>query len=76
MRCLLENGNYNREPILSWGQAARQAGAVASFDNRLFEHFVINMVVTLEKRRLIARWHGAAWSIQLSRSRDQLPDLE
>jgi hypothetical protein len=37
MLCLLENGNYNRGPILSWGQAARQAGAVASLDNRLLK---------------------------------------
>jgi repressor LexA len=34
-----------------------------------------NMVVTLEKRRLIARTPGAARSIRLLLSRDQLPDL-
>jgi repressor LexA len=37
---------------------------------------VHNMVVTLEKRRLIARTPGAARSIQLLLSRDQLPDLQ
>jgi repressor LexA len=36
---------------------------------------VHNMIVTL-KRRLIARTPGAARSIQLLLSRDQLPDLE
>jgi repressor LexA len=37
---------------------------------------VHNMIVTLEKRRLIARTPGAAQSIQLLLRRDQLPDLE
>jgi Mn-dependent DtxR family transcriptional regulator len=37
---------------------------------------VHNMIVTLEKRRLIARTPGASRSIQLLLSRDQLPDLE
>ena len=37
---------------------------------------VHNMIVTLEKRRLIARTPGAARSIQLLLRRDQLPDLE
>jgi repressor LexA len=36
---------------------------------------VHNMVVTLEKRRLIARTPGAARSIRLLLSRSQLPDL-
>jgi repressor LexA len=36
---------------------------------------VHNMVVTLEKRRLIKRTPGAARSIQLLVRRDQLPDL-
>ena len=36
---------------------------------------VHNMIVTLEKRRLIARTPGAARSIRLLLSRDQLPDL-
>jgi Mn-dependent DtxR family transcriptional regulator len=35
-----------------------------------------NTVVTLEKRRLIARTPGAGRSIQLLLRRDQLPDLE
>ena len=34
-----------------------------------------NMIVTLEKRQLIARTPGAARSIRLLLSRDQLPDL-
>lgn len=34
-----------------------------------------NMVVTLEKRRFIARTPGAARSIRLLLSRDKLPDL-
>jgi repressor LexA len=37
---------------------------------------VHNMVVTLEKRRLIKRTPGAARSIQLLLTRDRLPDLE
>jgi Mn-dependent DtxR family transcriptional regulator len=37
---------------------------------------VHNMVVTMEKRRLIQRTHGAGRSIQLLLRRDQLPDLE
>jgi repressor LexA len=37
---------------------------------------VHNMVVTLEKRRLISRTPGAGRSIQLLLTRDQLPDLE
>ena len=36
---------------------------------------VHNMVVTLEKRRLIKRTPGVARSIQLLLGRDQLPDL-
>ena len=36
---------------------------------------VHNMVVTLEKRRLIKRTPGAGRSIQLLLKRDQLPDL-
>ena len=36
---------------------------------------VHNRVITLEKRRLIARTPGAARSIRLLLSRDQLPDL-
>ena len=36
---------------------------------------VHNMIVTLERRRLIARTPGAARSIRLLLSRDQLPDL-
>lgn len=36
---------------------------------------VHNMIVTLEKRQLIARTPGAARSIRLLLSRDQLPDL-
>jgi Mn-dependent DtxR family transcriptional regulator len=36
---------------------------------------VHNMIVTLEKRRLIARTPGAARSVRLLLSRDQLPDL-
>ena len=37
---------------------------------------VHNMVVTLEKRGYIRRTPGAARSIQLLLSRDQIPDLE
>ena len=37
---------------------------------------VHNMIVTLEKRRLIARTPGVARSIQLRLTRDQLPDLK
>ena len=37
---------------------------------------VHNMVLTLERRRLIARTPGASRSIQLLLGRDQLPDLE
>jgi repressor LexA len=36
---------------------------------------VHNMIVTLEKRQFIARTPGAARSIRLLLSRDQLPDL-
>jgi len=36
---------------------------------------VHNMIVTLEKRGFIARTPGAARSIRLLLSRDQLPDL-
>jgi Mn-dependent DtxR family transcriptional regulator len=36
---------------------------------------VHNMIVTLEKRQLIARTPGAGRSIQLLLRRDQLPDL-
>ena len=36
---------------------------------------VHNMVVTLEKRRLITRTPGVGRSIQLLLKRDQLPDL-
>ena len=36
---------------------------------------VHSMVVTLEKRRFIRRTPGAARSIQLQLTRDQLPDL-
>jgi repressor LexA len=34
-----------------------------------------NMIITLEKRRLIARTPGAARSIRLLLSRNYLPDL-
>ena len=34
-----------------------------------------NMIVTLDERQLIARTPGAARSIRLLLSRDQLPDL-
>jgi len=37
---------------------------------------VHNMIVTLERRRLIKRTPGASRSIQLLLGRDQLPDLE
>jgi Mn-dependent DtxR family transcriptional regulator len=37
---------------------------------------VHNMIVTLEKRRLISRTPGASRSIQLLLSREQLPDLK
>ena len=37
---------------------------------------VHNLVVTLEKRRLIKRTPGASRSIRLLLGRDQLPDLE